>query len=139
MCPPDMDTQTTEIMTEINQLLADWHNWSSKTQVVSYPGKCAMFSQSQSPRHWDTASDIDDSHIQQSTMQAIDFAVLGDAKGQGGLVEPQRTAILVKARNLATCHVFTSPRLPQCQIERAKITNEALQALERKLRISGVL
>lgn len=126
-------------MTKIHDLLEDWHNWSTKTQVNAMPGKCAMFSQAQSPRHWDSASDIDDAHINQSTMQAIDFAVLGDAKGQGGLAEPYRTAILVKARNLATCHVFTSPRLPQCQIERAKITNHAIERLEVKLKISGVL
>lgn len=126
-------------MTELDENLADWHIWSSKTEYVSQTGKCAMFNQAQSPRHWDSASDIDDTHINQSTMQAIDFAVLGDAKAQGGMVEPYRSAILVKALNLATSSVYTSPRLPQDLHARALVTNDAMGILRSKLKIAGGL
>jgi hypothetical protein len=125
-------------MTEINQLLADWHNWSAgyKPQTI---GACAMFKSAKSPRHWDTTAEIDDSLIDNASMKAIDFAVLGDAKGQGGMIEPYRSAILVKARNLATSDVFTSPRLPEKQVERVKIINEALDMLRSKLKTVGVV
>jgi hypothetical protein len=125
-------------MTEINQLLADWHNWSAgyKPQTI---GACAMFKAAKSPRHWDTTAEIDDTMLDQAAMKAIDFAVLGDAKGLGGMVEPYRSAILVKARNLATSDVFTSPRLPDCQKARILVTNEALNILQNKLKIAGIL
>jgi hypothetical protein len=98
-----------------------------------------MFKAAKSPRHWDTTAEIDDSLIDNASMKAIDFAVLGDAKGQGGMIEPYRSAILVKARNLATSDVFTSPRLPEKQIERVKIINEALNMLRGKLKTVGVV
>ena len=73
-------------------------------------------------------------------MDALDFAILGDNRGQGGLFEPYRTAITFYARNLASkVHVWHSPRLPTDQIERVKVTNEAIGLLTKKLRIAGVL
>ena len=124
----------------LDGLLEDWHRWSSKTQVTSMPGKCAMFAQAQTPRHWDTTGDIDDEAISKSTMDALDFAILGDKRGQGGMVEPYRTAITFYARNLASkVSVWHSPRLPVDQVERVKITNEALLLLARHLQTAGIL
>ena len=125
---------------KLEGLLEEWHKWCSKTDLVSTPGKCAMFSQAQSPRHWDTASDIDDSHIQQSTMAAMDFAILGDNRAQGGMVDPYRTAITFYARNLcARVRVWHSPRLPTNEVERVAILNKSLEILQRKLEIAGIL
>lgn len=124
----------------IDSLLADWHRWSAKTELVSYPGKCAMFKDAASPKHWDTTADIDDAVIQQSTMEAMDFAILGDKQGQGGLIEPYRAAVTVYARNLCVkASVFTNPRLPSDPLQRAKITGEGIQLLTKKLKIAGIL
>ncbi len=124
----------------LDSLLSDWHHWAKKTTLVPQAGKCAMFSQAQTPRHWDTTADIDDAAIQQSTMEALDFAILGDAKGFGGLNEPQRTAVCFYAKNLsARVSVWISPRLPENQIERQAIINDGLSELAVKLKIVGVL
>lgn len=124
----------------LDGLLSDWHIWASKTTVSSIPGKCAMFSQAQSPRHWDSTGDIDDAQIQQSTMDAIDFAILGDRRAQGGMIEPYRTAVTFYARNLASkVSVWHSPRLPVDQLERMAIVNQGLDLLVKKLRTAGVL
>jgi hypothetical protein len=125
---------------KLDGLLEDWHRWSSKTELVSAAGKCAMFAQAQSPRHWDSTGDIDDAQIQQSTMDAIDFAILGDRRGQGGMTEPHRTAVTFYARNLASkVSVWHSPRLPADQLERMVIVNQGLDLLVKKLRTAGVL
>lgn len=42
----------------LDQLLNDWHHWAKKTTLVPQAGKCAMFAQAQSPRHWDTTGEI---------------------------------------------------------------------------------
>ena len=124
----------------LDQLLADWHQWSKKTAIVSMPGKCAMFSQAQTPRHWDSTADIDDEAIARSTMDALDFAILGDIKGYGGLQEPQRTAVCFYAKNLsAKVSVWVSPRLPENQIERQTIVNEGLCSVAKKLHALGVI
>ena len=124
----------------IDDLLADWHIYASRTAIVSMPGKCAMFAQSQSPRHWDTTGDIDDAHIHQSTMAALDFAILGDTRGQGGLDEPYRAAVTCYARNLvAKVSVWSNPRLPTDQMKRIEVTNHALEMLAKKLKSAGVL
>ena len=124
----------------LDSLLSDWHHWAKKTAVVSMPGKCAMFSQAQTPRYWDSTADIDDAAIARSTMDALDFAILGDIKGHGGLPEPQRTAVCFYAKNLsAKVSVWVSPRLPENQIARQTIINDGLSELAGKLKIAGVL
>lgn len=124
----------------LDQLLNDWHHWAKKTAVVSMPGKCAMFSQVQTSRYWDSTADIDDAAIQQSTMDALDFAILGDIKGHGGLPEPQRTAVCFYAKNLsAKVSVWISPRLPENQIARQTIVNDGLCTVAKKLQALGVV
>lgn len=124
----------------LDQLLADWHQWSKKTAIVSVPGKCAMFSQAQTPRHWDSTADIDDEAIARSTMDALDFAILGDIKGYGGLQEPQRTAVCFYAKNLsAKVSVWVSPRLPVDPMERQSIVNDGLFRVAANLKTLGVL
>lgn len=99
-----------------------------------------MFKDAKIPKHWDTTADIDDSIIYQSTMKSIDFAIYGDAKSQGGLNEPYRTAVQFYARNLsAKVSVWSSPRLPADKMDRVKVTNDALDMLSEKLEKAGVL
>lgn len=127
-------------MTELDEKLADWHIWSSKTEHVSQAGKCAMFSQASSPRHWDSTGEIDDAHIHRVAMEALDFAILGDKRGQGGLIEPHRTAVTFYARNLtAKTAQWHSPRLPVTQKDRIELVNRSLSILTTKLKSAGVL
>ena len=124
----------------LDGLLDEWHRWSAGYSASPASGACAMFKAAKSPKHWDTTADIDDAAIQSDTMAAMDFAILGDKRGQGGLQEPYRAAICVYARNLAVkLSVFTSPRLPSDPLERAKITGDAIGLLVKQLKIAGVM
>lgn len=124
----------------LDDLLADWHNWSAGYCTVPVSGACSMFKAAKSPRHWDTTGDIDDALIHKSTMDALDFAILGDARGQGGMVEPYRAAITCHARNLvAKVAVWSNPRLPASQIERVELVNQAINILQAKLKSAGIL
>ena len=122
--------------------LEDWHWHASKTHLVSAYGKCAMFANAPSPRHWETAGEITEQYTSKNILKAMDFAILGDdkGKGQGGLQEPYLAAVTVYARNLAVGKpVFNNPRLPSDPLERAAITGKGLEILAKKLRIAGVL
>jgi hypothetical protein len=125
---------------KLDGLLEDWHRWSAGYSGLPTAGACAMFKDAKSPKHWDSTADIDDDIISKTTMDALDFAILGDKRGQGGMQEPHRTAVTFYARNLcAKVSVWHSPRLPACQIERVKVTNEALDRLSHQLKKVGVL
>lgn len=124
----------------LDSLLSDWHIWSAGFDLNPCKAACAMFKDAKIPKHWDTTADIDDSIIYQSTMKSIDFAIYGDAKSQGGLNEPYRTAVQFYARNLsAKVSVWSSPRLPADKMDRVKVTNDALDMLSEKLEKAGVL
>lgn len=124
----------------LDDLLADWHIWSSGYSVVPMYGACAMFKAAKSPKHHDTTADIADDAIHRLNMDAMDFTILGDKSGYGGLVEPYRAAVTCYARNLVSkVAVWASPRLPTDRLERIAITNKALEMLENKLKILDVL
>lgn len=124
----------------LDGLLHDWHRWSAGYSTTPTSGACSMFKDAKSPKHWDSTADIDDAAIQKDTMDAIDFAILGDKRGQGGLIEPYRAAVCVYARNLAVkVSVFTNPRLPSDPLERAALTGMGLEMLVRQLKIAGVM
>ncbi len=124
----------------IDSLNADWHRWSAGYKPIQTVTACSMFKDAKSPKHWDTTADIDDAVIHQSTMDAMDFAILGDKQSHGGLQEPYRAAVTVYARNLCVkACVFTNPRLPKDPLERAKITGEGINILIKQLKIAGIL
>jgi len=124
----------------LDELLADWHRWASGYSATPTYGACPVFKNAKSPRHWDTTGELDDAEIHKSTMETIDFAILGDKRGQGGIAEPHRSALCIYARNQATGrNVWASPRLPQSLDERVNITNEALLILREQLVRCGVL
>ena len=91
-------------------------------------------------RCWDSADDIIEADLKRDTLKTVDFCVAGDARGQGGLVEPYRAAIYILARNQATgMSVWRSPRLPADPLERGVIVMEAKNMLMRKLMVAGVM
>ena len=125
----------------LSGLLADWHKWMSAAPINGTDRlDDPTFRDVKSGRCWDSADDIIEADLKSDTMKTIDFCVTGDARGQGGLMEPHRAAIYSLARNKATGHsVWRSPRLPTDPIERGVIVLEAKNMLMRKLIIAGVM
>lgn len=117
----------------ISDLLASWHKWASGWSGVAAHGSCAMFTGVRSSRQWDSANDVVDGSLHNDQMKAIDFIVME--------MEPvHRTAIQIKARNLATGNsVWSSPRLPKDPEERAVLMMEAMNALTKRLFGAGML
>lgn len=117
----------------IADLLSSWHKWASGWSGVAAYGSCAMFTGVRSSRQWDSANDVVDGYLHNSQMKAIDFHVME-------LDPVHRTAIQIKARNLATgANVWSSPRLPQDPEERAVLMLEAMNALTKRLFAAGVV
>lgn len=117
----------------IADLLASWHKWASGWSGVAAHGSCAMFTDVRSSRQWDSANDVVDGSLHNSQMKAIDFHVME-------LDPVHRTAIQIKARNLATgASVWSSPRLPKDPEERAVLMMEAMNALTKRLFSAGML
>jgi len=124
----------------LDELLANWHEWQRGYSATPTYGACPVFKNARSPKHWDTTGEIDDAIIHTSTMEAIDFAVMGDKRGQGAMPDPYKTAICFYARNLSSrAQVWTSPRLPEDQAQRVEVTNHALAMLSDKLTKAGVI
>lgn len=114
-------------------LLTSWHKWAAGWAGVAAYGSCAMFTAVRSSRQWDSANDVVDGDLHNSQMQAIDFHV-------GELSPVHRTAIQIRARNLATgASVWSSLRLPQDPEERAVVMLEAMNALTKRLYAAGVV
>ena len=86
----------------LDSLLQDWHCWCSNFRHVAQSGSCAMFSDVKSSRQWQDSDELHDNAKHNSTMQAIEFAIHGDKRGDGAMEEPYRTSISFKARNLVT-------------------------------------
>lgn len=121
-------------------LLAAWHKWAAGWAGVAAYGSCAMFTGVRSSRQWDSANDVVDGDLHNSQMQAVEFAINGDERGQGAMPNPYRTAIQIHARNLATgASVWSSPRLPVDPEELAIVRLEAMDMLTRRLLAAGVV
>lgn len=115
----------------ISDLLAAWHKWASGWSGMASHGACAMFSGVRSSRQWDSANDVVDGSLHNDQMKAIDFHVME-------LDPVHRTAIQIKARNLATgVSVWNSPRLPKDPEELAVVMMEATNALTKRLLAGG--
>ena len=118
----------------VDDLLTDWHRWSSQYRVVTDTVKTAMFHNAKTPKHWDSTGEIADATIHKETMEAIDFVIYHR------LQELTRAAITTYARNLcAKVAVFSNPRLPKDPLERAKMTGDALEVLRIELRGRGIM
>jgi hypothetical protein len=117
----------------ISDLLASWHEWASGWSDVAAHGSCAMFTGVRSSRQWDSANDVVDGSLHNDQMKALDFIVME--------MDPiHRTAIQIKARNLATgVNVWSSPRLPKDPEERAVLMLEAVNALTKRMFAAGMV
>jgi hypothetical protein len=121
------------VMTDLNDLLIDWHHWAKRWSPHAEPTTGSMWRGVKSSRQWEDTLDIADQSQHNATMQAIDFCV--------GEMEPAyRTAIGIHARNLATgVSVWSSPRLPSDLQSRAQLLALAKQALSASLAKAGLL
>ena len=117
----------------LNSMLAEWHAWAKGYQHAAGISSSPMFRECKGGRHWDTLSEIIDSDLENSRMEAIDAIIMA-------LCDVYRTSLQIQARNLHTGRsVWTSARLPQDMGERNQILAEARQALSGKLRDAGIL
>lgn len=125
----------------LDDLLSRWHHWMKEKPVNGVDRlDDPAFRDAQSRSGWDSADDVLDREVEAVKMQAIDFHVSGDARGQGGMAEPYRAAIYCIARNCYTGRkVWISPRLPADAEERGVVLLEARNILTRRLLAAGVM
>ena len=132
-----MRNESDEILSD---LLSRWHGWCRGSRYQNEVAADPAFKGHRSSRQWDSLDEVIDSDLTSSTMKAIDFAVTGDERGQGGLDEPYRSAIFIEARNCYTGRqVWLSPRLPQDREQRKALIGEARGMLLKRLIACGVI
>ena len=117
----------------LDDILSDWHRWASGWSGVAVHCACAMFSEVQSSKQWDSESDVIDSSLHNSKMKTVDFCV--------NQLDPlHRTALQLQARNLVTgFSVWHSARLPSDVSQRAVILSDARKKLTNRLKSAGIL
>lgn len=125
----------------LDDLLARWHHWMSGAPINGVDRlDDPAFRDAQSRTGWDSSGDVIDRELESKTMKAIDFQVGGDARAQGGMGDPHRTAIYILARNCCTGQkVWYSERLPKDPIELGIVIQEARNILTRRLMAAGIL
>lgn len=125
----------------LDDLLSRWHHWMKDKPVNGVDRMDdPAFRDAVSRSGWDSADDILDGELEAVRMQAVDFHVSGDARGQGGLPEPYRAAIYCIARNCYSGRkVWMSPRLPADPEERGVVLLEARNMLTMRLLAAGVM
>lgn len=125
----------------LNSLLSDWHKWQLQTPVNGTDRLAdPTFRDVRPGRYWESQDDIVEKQSHTDKMKAIEFAVAGDSKGQGGMPDLMRYVIQEQARNLHTgVAVWRNPRLPVDPMERAVLLQEARNALMKRLLAAGVM
>ena len=119
--------------TILNDLLSRWHSWCKAYSFVAQHTTSPLFTQVTSSRRWDSADEVIQDDVDDSTMEAVDFHVYQ-------LPEQQKAVIHIYARNLhCGASVWSSPRVPKDPMERAIILMEAKNALTRRLMTAGVV
>lgn len=117
----------------LNDLLARWHLWcTSKPPAIGYPSEAAGCRLYRASRQHDSENGALDTDSEAETLAIVDFCI-------EQVDQPYRTALMFNARNLATgLSVWTSPRLPIADVERAAMVVEARGMLLILLRQGGV-
>ena len=130
-CAPSM--RTNDIRYQLDDLLAQWHQWCRGYSIVGQHGTAPMFNGLVSSKQWDSESDVLDNHLHSSQMVSFDFQI--------NELEPlYRTALQIQARNLVTGRsVWTSARLPKDLEQRAVILGVARELLTKRLISVGIL
>lgn len=124
----------------LDDWLSRWHHFSKGFRVVGASSANAMFRNANTSRQWDAIEDVVDAELMGDTLERMDFEIMGDKRGMGGMEEPYRTAICVNARNCYTGRqVWMSPRLPEDAEARALIVSTARIMLIDKLMRAGIM
>lgn len=123
----------------LDDLLSRWHEWARgyrlSAQAASPIGRNALRAKGEQ-----TIDAISEDQWYDTTMAAIELAVMGDKQHLGGMEEPWRTAICCDARNCYTGRsVWLSPRLPQDKEARDVVILEARVQLLGRLVRAGVV
>ena len=118
----------------LNDLLTRWHAWSSSYSFgKGYPSVDSACRDSRTSRQYDDTNGALDASVENKIMEAFDAAVWT-------IPQPHLTALQFQARNFHSRQsVWTSPRLPEDEIERGVILMEARNMLMKALARSGVM
>lgn len=118
----------------LDDLLCRWHAWASTkpAQDVGYPTTNATCRLYRTSRQYDDSNGALDGDLDARIMEAVDSAI-------DQLSSVHRSAIHAHARNLASGYeVWSNPRLPTDQAERAALVDAARAQLMSHLRGLGV-
>lgn len=117
----------------LSDLLSRWHRWIiTNPPALGFPKRNAACSLYRASRQMDDANGALDSDAESAIMEAVDRAI-------DRLQQPYHTAVCFHARNLATgVTVWRSPRLPENDIELAKLVVASLAKLLLEFERDGV-
>lgn len=129
-----IDERTQTIEASLDALLIMWHTFASQEGVGwGYPSRAPASHQYRCSRQYDDTNGAIDGDVDRNIAQAVGHQV-------DKIADPHRTALHINARNLKTgVSVWSSPRLPTDQIERAHVVAAARNMLARRLMAEGLL
>ena len=129
-----IDERTQTIEASLDALLVMWHTFASQEGVGwGYPSRAPASHQYRCSRQYDDTNGAIDGDVDRHIAQAVGHQV-------DKIADPHRTALHLNARNLKTgVSVWSSPRLPTDQIERAHVVAAARNMLARRLMAEGLL
>jgi len=118
----------------LDQILIDWHRWAAGMPLgLAYSPVSAGFGAARASRQYDYENGAMDAYVDEITIRVVDRII-------GNYCEPNKTALAINARNLATGRfVWKSARLPENADERRKVVARAREKLRHELLTCGVL
>lgn len=129
-----IDERTQTIEASLDALLIMWHTFASQEGIGwGYPSRAPASHQYRCSRQYDDTNGAIDGDVDRAIAQAVGHQV-------DKIADPHRTALHMNARNLASgVSVWSSPRLPADQLERAHVVAAARNMLARRLMAEGLL
>ena len=129
-----IDERTQTIEASLDALLIMWHTFASQEGVGwGYPSRAPASHQYRCSRQYDDQNGSLDGDVDKQIAMAVGHQV-------EKIADPHRTALHINARNLKVgVSVWSSPRLPADQLERARIVSDARDMLARRLIAEGLL
>lgn len=124
----------------LDDLLSRWHHHCERYKFTRGVKAGPMFRAALRAKGGQTLDAITEDQAESAEMKSMDYIILGDRLGQGGMQDPHLSAILICARNCYTGkNVWLSPRLPTEPMERAAVLEQARSMLMRRLMHAGVM
>jgi hypothetical protein len=122
------------IAQHVDSLLSQWHAWSAaQSASIGYPTTNCTCRMARASRQYDDQNGGLDAHVDSVLMQAVDSVV-------DSIAQPHQTALHILARNLHTrAAVWSSPRLPSDQMQRAALVAQARAMFTKALDRRGML